>query len=379
MAKNISLNEVNSWDDINTDEDLFNQITEESNQSTETENKTETVENPETESVQEETDESKSNEDLFDESNESEITKEDINEDVQSSYSKETLNYLFNNEFIDKDENDSFDFDTASDTDIDFYIREKLDKSVDQHVEMVLNDLPDVVKQLNKYVINGGDFNDFIQYYNANQTVNNFNIDTPENQKTLISNGLKQQGYTDEYIESQLEFLENTNRLELTAKEQYKLYQKQLQEEQEKLYKQQEAQIEEQKKQEKEYRTQLHSIINSSNNIGDLTISKQDKNTLSNFITDRKIKLENGQYITELQKELFYDIPQNNEAMLQLALLVKNRNADGTFNFDNIKKQTETQITKQIKNNLQRNKPIVPNDTKDRRQYTRKSLADYFG
>lgn len=39
--------------------------------------------------------------------------------------------------------------------------------------------------------------------------------------------------------------------------------------------------------------------------------------------------------------------------MMQLALILRNRNEDGTFNFDNIKKQLETKINK-IKQDVRR-------------------------
>ena len=385
-----SLENINSWDDVSDDVDLFDQLNdsepvENDNTQQEEETKSEASEPVEQENVdnhstdpQSVESEEKKEEDLFDPNadvaNETEEVESSNNQDGQS---RSVYQYLLDNAFIES--GSDFDIDKASDEDIEDYIQDRLDAVVDANVHEMLGELPDFVKDLNKYVLNGGDWNTFIDHYkNSNFDASEMDIDDEDVQKSIVTQYFKSQGFDDEYIGLQLEFLTENGKLKDVAKKQYDNIQSNIKAEQERALKEQEERIAQLKEQEKEYKRSLNKFVKQTDNIGDLLLTKDDKRTLSNYVSDRNVKLTNGTYITEMQKELYYDIPQNQEAMLQLALLLRNRNEDGTFNFDNIKKQVETKITKNIKDNMRRNKSGRPDDTKVGRQSSRRSLADYF-
>lgn len=394
MANNTeqrTLDEINSWDDVSEDVDLFDQLNDaepvDDNKETEESEPTDQVKEEETkvepetqqENRQEETGEDKEEsdkEDLFD-PNANLATEEDLPKNNENSALRGVYDYLVTNQFIKSSED--FDVENASDQDISDFIEDSFDNEVTSSIKEMLNDLPDFVKDLNKYVLNGGDFNTFIQHYQENNIdTTGLDINDKETQESIVRQYLQSQGFDNDYIGLQLEFLNDSGKLESTAKKQFDVVQKRIKEQREMAIKEQEAKIEQLKEREREYKQSLNTYVSQTDNIGDLVLTRDDKKHLSNYVSERNVKLTNGTYITEMQKELYYDIPQNQEAMLQLALLLRNRNKDGTFNFNNIKKQVETKITRNIKNNMRRNKSSRPTDTNVERRSSRRTLADYF-
>jgi hypothetical protein len=95
-------------------------------------------------------------------------------------------------------------------------------------------------------------------------------------------------------------------------------------------------------------------------------------------MNDKTVKLQNGTTITQMQKELFYDLPKNEKALIQLATLLKNRNEDGSFNFDSIVKSTKTKVVQEVRQELRRNKSSILGNSTTQSKQSDKSLADYF-
>ena len=95
-------------------------------------------------------------------------------------------------------------------------------------------------------------------------------------------------------------------------------------------------------------------------------------------MNDKVVKLNNGNTITTMQKELFIDLPKNEKALIQLATLLRNRNEDGTFNFESIIKKAATEVSRTVKENIRRNKSSIPASTTSKNKQSEKSLADYF-
>lgn len=314
------------------------------------------------------------NKDLFEvgEEQESESEQEKIE---NTSHNKQVINYLKEKEYFNFDED--IDFDNLSEEEIDDLIEDKFDDSVESKIEELFDGLPDVVKQFNQYVINGGNPMDFInQVYNT--TTENIDDTSEQQQIKIVSQKLKAEGYDDDYIDSQIKFLQESGNLEKVAKKHINDIKKSQDEYKKELLQKQKEEEERIKNQIRENKREIENYVKNNTSVGDITLTKQDKKELSSYINDYSYKLQNGSTITTMQKELFYDVPKNKIAMMQLAVLMRNRNEDGTFNFDNIKKKVETQISKKIKEDVRRSKNIVPNDSEGKRQYSQKSLADYF-
>lgn len=261
--------------------------------------------------------------------------------------------------------------------DIDELLETKFDEKVENTISNLFNNLPDVVKQINKYALKGGDINVFLNSLVDNRLNKNIDLEKPSDQELVVRQYLKEIGNDPEDIDSQIEYYKSTNKLESLAKNKYSKWQENQKNKKEELIKKQE---EINRKQNEELRASRQRIVNflsDNNNIGNIKFTRKDKKSLPSYMNDKIISLNNGVQISRLQKELFYDVPNNEKAFIQLAVLMQHRNSDGTFNFDDIIKDTKTKVANKVKKDVRRNNTDIPNKTKQP-GYTGKYLADYF-
>lgn len=88
------------------------------------------------------------------------------------------------------------------------YIREVIDQnSVPQYAD-------ERVQQLDEYVKNGGKFEDFYGQQQTSLSYDNLDMDDETNQKNVISELLRYNGYTDEQIKNKIERYEDADMLE---------------------------------------------------------------------------------------------------------------------------------------------------------------------
>ena len=128
----------------------------------------------------------------------------------------------------------------------------------------------------------------------------------------------------------------------------------------------------------KKAKKSVSSFLTENDEIGELAINKEDKRKLPSYMNDKNVKLQNGAVITELEKDLFYDLRQNEEAYMQLALMMRNRNQDGTFNFESIIRDAKTKVAQKVKDDVRRSKSGTPNKSKSTKPKRNLSLADIF-
>lgn len=373
----MSVNSLETSTDVNVfeeglEEDFFN-VSENSEDIETVEELTEDESSKLNENQEEPKTEVEDKTDLF--SKENDIEEDDEPDGSDLIAKKEVVDYLKEKGLIEFDDDE--DYENLSKEDFDDFIEEKFDKTVEKTIDGVFAELPDIVKQFNKYVINGGDPMEFILYA-SNLENSSISVDTPEKQKQVVSKHLKEQGYEDDYIKRQLDFLEKSGDLESVARKQVENLERKQNQEQENIIRKQKEAEEARRQFVKESKRKVDLFVNENGFVGDITITRKDKKELSSYMYDQAYKLQNGNTITTMQKDLFYDIPKNETAMMQLALILRNRNEDGTFNFDNIKKQLETKITNKIKQDVRRSKNLVPNDSSQTKSYSKKSLADFF-
>jgi len=182
----------------------------------------------------------------------------------------------------------------------------------------------------------------------------------------------------EEEFVTEIEFLKDSGKLKTMSEKKFNKWKKEEEDNRKELVKQQEEAKELEKKNIREAKTKISNILNESQEINGVVFSKEDKKVLPSYMNDKIVKLNNGTVITQMQKELFYDLPKNEKALLQLATLLKNRNEDGTFNFNSIVKSTETKITDKVRDNIRRNKSSIPGSSTSKGSKQTKSIADYF-
>lgn len=141
------------------------------------------------------------------------------------------------------------------------------------------------IEQLDQYVKNGGRFEDF--YNNQSQTISYDNMDMEDesNQKAVVRDYMKLQGYDDEAINRKIERYEDADMLEEEAEDAVNrlktIREQQLAEQQayqEQVRQQQEAQA-------VQFMNDLNAGINGLSNIRGIAVPKEDRKALFDYIT----------------------------------------------------------------------------------------------
>lgn len=256
---------------------------------------------------------------------------------------------------------------------------DKFDESVENKVAELMTELPDEKKQAVQFLLKGGNLSDLANAFSNDASIDlNVDLEKEEVQLSVLKKLLKLEDKDDEEIEAEIEFLKDSGKLKTMTEKKFNKYKKEVEEDQKEFLDSQETAKEEEKKAIKLAKGKIASFLTENEAVNGIKFSKDDKKILPSYMNDKSIKLQNGSFITQMQKELFYDLPKNQEALIQLATLLKNRNEDGSFNFESIVKDTRTKVTREVKQNVRRDNTSIPGNSTIKGKESNKSLSDYF-
>jgi hypothetical protein len=261
---------------------------------------------------------------------------------------KTTLAFLKEKGLVDYEEDPD---NPLSDDDADNLLEDSWEKSVEAEVEATIKDLPSELKELIKFASKGGDVGELLgkMVQHATSGINkNSDISNEDVQVLAVTMDLRNQGYDQEYIDEQIEFLKEKDKLEGIAKKSFdKIVSEQETETAGQVQRQKEA-LDYRKKQAREYKTNITTHINSLDEMGGLPISKQDKTTLPTYISEPTVELQDGRVVSEMQADLFKVMADKDKIVL-LAKLLKT-----DFDFSAIERKKQTQAARGIKDEIQR-------------------------
>ncbi len=258
-------------------------------------------------------------------------------------------------------------------------LEESLEAAVQQNLADIFRDLPPIVKDFNKFVSDGGDPMEFIKTHrnHAEKGLSlGMDLSKDETQEKVLRILFAEEGLDDDLIDSQIDFLKDNGKLKSLSEKKYQIWSKSVAEEQRKLLEKQEEDKKDKKEKEKKYRRDLADFIASNDTVGDLKLNKRDKNSLTSYIMDRNVKLQNGQFISSFYADL-NSVLGNTEAMVQLAKLLKLRDKAGKFSFKEIEKDIETSVTKKIKDKINNEDNHKPSNRQGA-GFKKKSLVDFL-
>lgn len=158
------------------------------------------------------------------------------------------------------------------------YIRQVVDQnSVPEYAD-------ERIQALDAYVKNGGRFEDF--YAAQQQAINydNINLEDENNQRTVIRDLLKANGYTDEQINNKIDRYESADMLEEEAEDALSRLKVIKQQETERLQQQQEAAVKRQQEETKAFYNTMQKDINNLTDIRGINIPKEDRRKLFEYI-----------------------------------------------------------------------------------------------
>ena len=167
-------------------------------------------------------------------------------------------------------------------------------KNVDELVDYIknvveTNSVPEYaderIEQLDQYVKNGGKFEDFYQTQQRTISYDNIDIQDESNQKQVVRDYYKLQGMSDEQINRKIERYEDADMLEDEATDAVNYLKAYEEQRAQYMAQQQEAQRQAQEQQAIQFAQDLTNGINNLTNIRGISIPKEDKKALYDYIT----------------------------------------------------------------------------------------------
>jgi hypothetical protein len=230
-------------------------------------------------------------------------------------------------------------------------LEDSWEAAVEKEVEETIKDLPNELKQLIKYAAQGGNVGELLGKMAKQATLGltkDSDIDSEATQILAVSMDLAEQGYDQEYIDTQIEFLKEKEKLEGVAKKAFdKIISKQEEETTQEIQRQKNS-AEHRKKAAREYKVNITSHIGALEEVQGLPISKQDKTVLPTYISEPSVELQDGRLVSEMQADLFKVMADKDKIVL-LAKLLKT-----DFDFSAIERKKQTQAARGIKEEIQR-------------------------
>ena len=162
------------------------------------------------------------------------------------------------------------------------------------------------IQQLDEYVKNGGDFETFYAKQQEALSLDNLDMEDESNQKAVIREMLKYNGYNDKQINSKIQRYEDSDMLMEESEDALERLKEIRTKELEENTRQQEELAKQQEEQSKQFLTAVTNDINSLDNIRGIAIPKEDRKALYDYIF--KVD-ENG--LSQYQKDFNKNMSKN--------------------------------------------------------------------
>lgn len=184
--------------------------------------------------------------------------------------------------------------------DLTDYIRKVVDQnSVPEYAD-------ERIQALDEYVKKGGRFEDFYTAQQQSISYDNINLEDENNQRTVIRDLLRANGYTEDQINNKIDRYESADMLEEEAEDALSRLKVIKQQETERLQQEQEAARQRQEEETRAFFNEMSTSINNLTNIRGINIPKEDRKQLFDYIfkTDA-----NG--LTQYQKDFNKNLSKN--------------------------------------------------------------------
>ena len=248
------------------------------------------------------------------------------------------------------------------------------ENNLNDKIGKMLEDLPPVTRDLVKYALNGGNESEFLKKLSTNKSVGlseDLDMDNEDNQKLVMSTDLKNQGYDDEYIEAQIDYLKDSGKLKSISTKAFAKVTEAEKAQRTSDVKAAEANKTALKEKKRVYRKDLDTYLSSLENVKGINLSKSDQKDLGSYMTDQIVDTGNGR-ATAFQKGLL-DALQDKENSVLLAKLVKSN-----FDFSSIERNATSKKSKDIKKDVRRTGEKKTSTSGSSQKSKSKSLAEFF-
>ena len=140
------------------------------------------------------------------------------------------------------------------------------------------------IQQLDEYVKNGGKFEDFYGKQQQSLSYDNIDMEDEDNQKAVVSELLRYNGYTDDQIKNKISRYEDADMLEEESADALDMLKQIKQHELEMAQQQQAAYLQQQEEQSRQFYNDCMNQIKSLSSIRGIQIPKEDRPKLADYI-----------------------------------------------------------------------------------------------
>lgn len=264
--------------------------------------------------------------------------KEEVIEEKEEDQPEEGNEFLGFAKFL--SEEGIVDFEESEEIKTEKDLAKIVGKTIKKGIDEYKSSKPEDVQKFLDFVDNGGNPSDFHKYYYGDASFENFDINSEENQKYIITEALKQEEYTPEEIEAELADLEDLGKLDKKAAIYLKKFQK-IEKEQKNLLveAQKDYAIKQQEAIDKEWTTFKDGLYKKEE-IGGFKFTPKMKDDLWDYMV-KPINKKTGE--TQYQK----DQKESEDARYIFAYLLKNK-----WDVKSLEKQVESKQVSKLKGSL---------------------------
>lgn len=271
---------------------------------------------------------------------------------VNKSSSKATLDFLSDKGLLHFDEEDEFEGDLDEDTASDL-LELGLNKKVDATVKEMMGSLEDTTKEAVSFLLKGGDLNQLVSLL-SKTTVKGISkgmdLESEDNQVLLAKHRLISLGEDEEDAETYIQSLKDSNKL---AKYASKAYSEWEEDNNDIIAQENKAREEQRKKAIKdnaEYRKKVQDVVSKNEEYKGYKLTNSESKTIVDYLTKPTVQLADKKTVTGFQKD-FMEAMKDPKKQVIIASLIKN-----DFDFSSIAKKQASSTSKNIKEELQRQK-----------------------
>lgn len=162
------------------------------------------------------------------------------------------------------------------------------------------------VEQLDNYIKNGGRFEDFYERQSQVVSYDTLDMEDESNQKAVVRDYMRLQGYNDEQINRKIERYEDADMLEDEAADAVTYLKRVHEHELQQAQAEQEQLRQAQEQQAMQFMNDLNTTISSLNNIRGISVPKEDRKALLDYIT--RVDADG---LTQYQKDFNQNMVEN--------------------------------------------------------------------
>lgn len=246
-------------------------------------------------------------------------------------------------------------------------LEDSYDSAIESRMEERLKDLPDSVKNLVKYSLNNGNPDELIAKMASqpsNPITKDLDLTVESNMERVVRLARKEKGEDDETIDSYLDYLKDSGKLESIAKKEFDGI---IQRKQNFLQQEADAQAQRRdaaKQKQRAFKKDLSDFI--SNEELEIKLTRKEKQEIPSYIADPTVELKNGNKISQLQSDLFEAL-NDKEKVLKLAKMLRSN-----FDFSEFIQDEKTKNIKKLQGTVRKGNRI----NRSSQPKERKSLAD---